>query len=274
MLIKSSGIQDLATLKDNIEALSHFGQCPETLATYIDFKNIVYRILLDVPLTTSSTNDKEHLIRNHDAQNLLLNEDGCSYSQVNSDIAYEKSRMGGALLHQATAREAIYISGLTKDIQALKLALNDYCEIDVDTSATSLECVLQAWKNDSIIVLDALLDAVIISQADLKNSGPGAYEQYAKMLDNIRQCDLDQYILDVGEIAHFMGSEIGKSGPRLSHAMMRTSGTFMLFNWLKSKEDDNIRINFMGRAETMSEAGKSYNVSICLPETSWDNSDY
>ncbi|QSZ28922.1 hypothetical protein DSL72_003429 [Monilinia vaccinii-corymbosi] len=254
-------VQDLISLKDNIEALSHPGNCPETLATYIEFKNLIYQILLGLPPSTLGTTDKENLIGKQDARNILLDNDG-NYSDFNTDISYEKARVGGALLRQATAREDVFISGLTKDIQALKRSLNDCCKIDLDTAATSLECVLKAWRNNIIVVLEALLDAVIISPADLQNSGSGAYDQYSKMLQSIKKCDVDQYILDVGEIAHFMGAESGKSGPHLSHALMRTGGTFMLFNWLKSKGNDSIRINFMGRAETMYEAGKSYNVSI------------
>ncbi|KAA8564146.1 hypothetical protein EYC84_012123 [Monilinia fructicola] len=251
-------IQDLIILKDKIELLSHLGKCPETLATYIDFKNLIYQILLDLPQSTLSMDDREKLINNYDSQNMLLSRDG-TYSKVNSDLSYEKSRVGGALLHQATSREAVYISGLTKDIQGLKKALNDCCEVDLDTASTSLECVLQAWRNHNTTVLEALLDAVIISPTDLQNIGPTAIDQYSKMLSSIEECDLDQYILDIGEIAHFIGSQGEKSGPHLSHALMRTSGTFLLFNWLKSKGNDSIKINFMGRAETMSEAGKSYN---------------
>ncbi|ESZ93537.1 hypothetical protein SBOR_6079 [Sclerotinia borealis F-4128] len=252
-------IQDLISLKDSIEALGHLGQCPETLATYIDFKNHIYQILLDIPPSTLNTNDRENLIGNYDTYNMLLDDIGRGYLKVNTDVSYEKARVGGALLHQATAREAVYISGLTMDVQALKKALNDYCEIDVDTAATSLECVLQAWRNHSGMVLEALLDAVIVSPADLQNSGSSTYDQYVKMLDSIKQCDLDLYLLDIGEIAHYMGSECGKPGPRLAQALMRTSGTFMLFNWLKSKGNDSAQINFMARAEQLSEAGKSYN---------------
>ncbi|KAJ8058763.1 hypothetical protein OCU04_011752 [Sclerotinia nivalis] len=254
-------VEDLISLKDNIEALDHLGKCPDVLATYVDFKNLIYQILLDASSSSSSlsTVDRENLIGNYDAYNLLLDENGHSYSKVSVDVSCEKSRLGGALLRQATAREAVYISGLTEDIQALKRALNHYCEIDVDTANSSLECVLQAWRNHSMIVLEALLDAVIVSPADLQKSGPSAYDQYSKILNNIKQCDMDQYLLDIGEIAHFMGSETGKSGPRLAHALIRTSGTFMLFNWLKSKGDDNAQINFMARAEQLNEAGKSHN---------------
>lgn len=241
--------------------MSRLGQCPETLATYIDFKNIIYQIILNLPPSSLSTDDRESLVDNYDSHNMLLDHDLHSYSKVNTDVSYEKSRVGGALLHQATAREAVYISGLTNDIQALKKALNDFCDIDIDTAATSLDCVLQAWRNNSIIVLEALLDAVIVSPADLQSSESGASSQYSKMLDCIKKCDMDQYLLDIGEIAHYMGSESGKSGPRLAHALMRTSGTFILFNWLKSKGDDSAQINFMARAESFSEAGKSYNVS-------------
>ncbi|KAB8289792.1 hypothetical protein EYC80_010425 [Monilinia laxa] len=256
--IHLGSIQDLISLKDKIESLSHLGKCPETLATYIDFKNLIYQILLDLPQSSLSMNDREKLIDNYDSHNMLLNRDG-TYSKVNTDLSHEKSRVGGALLHQATSREAVYISGLTNDIQGLKKALNDCCEVDLDTASTSMECVLQAWKNQNTTVLEALLDAVIISSTDLQNSGPIAIDQYSKMLNSIKQCDLDQYILDIGEIAHFVGSQGEKSGPHLSHALMRTSGTFLLFNWLKSKGNDIVKINFMGRAETMSEAGKSYN---------------
>lgn len=249
-------------LKDNIEALGRLGQCPETLATYIDFKNIIYQILLALPASSLDNDAREKLIDNHDSHNMLLNGDGCSYSKVSIDLSYEKSLVGGALLHQAAAREAVYISGLTKDIQALKKALNDYCHIDLDTATASLECVLQAWKNQNIMVLEALLDAVVVSPADLQKGGPSAYDLYSKMLNSIKKCDMDQYLLDIGEIAHFMGSENGKSGPHLAHALMRTSGTFMLFNWLKSRGNVNAQINFMARAENLSEAGNSYNVSF------------
>ncbi|EDN98844.1 hypothetical protein SS1G_13703 [Sclerotinia sclerotiorum 1980 UF-70] len=254
-------VEDLITLKDKIEALDHMGKCPDVLATYVDFKNLIYQILLDASSSSSSLSkvNRENVIGNYDAYNFLLDENGQSYSKVSVDVSREKSRIGGALLHQATAREAVYISGLTEDIQALKKVLNHYCDIDVDTANPSLECVLQAWRNHSMIVLEALLDAVIVSPADLEKSGPSAYDQYSKMLNSIKQCDMDQYLLDIGEIAHFMGSETGKSGPHLAHALMRTSGTFMLFNWLKSKGDDSTQINFMARAEQWNEAGKSYN---------------
>lgn len=252
-------VEALMRLKDNIEALGRLGQCPETLATYIDFKNIIYQILLALPASSLDNDAREKLIDNHDSHNMLLNGDGCSYSKVSIDLSYEKSLVGGALLHQAAAREAVYISGLTKDIQALKKALNDYCDIDLDTATASLECVLQAWKNQNIMVLEALLDAVVVSPADLQKGGPSAYDLYSKMLNSIKKCDMDQYLLDIGEIAHFMGSENGKSGPHLAHALMRTSGTFMLFNWLKSRGNVNAQINFMARAENLSEAGNSYN---------------
>jgi hypothetical protein len=263
LLVLTSQIDfhDLVELKEDIEALEYVNSCPETVAVFVEIKNIIYQVLVDSPQTSSNTTYLASLANKDARVKKLLNEYMQLYGGGAGD-SHHTTCVGGALLRKAVAIETMYLSALTNNFDTL-MDLYSYCQSeDTDMATAALECSSHAWSNNGVAILDGLIRPYLDSLEREDSNTHQSDDHYQSLLRGIQSCDLTQFLQDFSELRYL--SLPGESSPRLFNAQLRISGVVKLLEWTVPTEEETIRQYLRVWGETLNEAGQAHRVSCSL----------
>ncbi|KAM3083132.1 hypothetical protein ACMFMG_003796 [Clarireedia jacksonii] len=261
LFVSLPNIHDLVELKQDIEALERVNDCSQTIAVFVEIKNLIYQIMIDSPEPASSATYLASLTIKDGRVKTLLKEYTQLYSQDTGD-SYNDTHVGGALLRKAVAIETMYISALTKDFGTLK-DLYSYCQTkDTDMATAALDYLPNAWSNDGLTILDGLIKSYLDSFDQEHRTKSQNDDQYHSLLNGIQSCDLAQFLQDFSELQYLMLPS--DNSPRLFNAQLRVSGVVKLLKWTISTDEEIISQDLRVWGETLNEAGQAHRVGCSL----------
>jgi hypothetical protein len=252
-------LYDLLELKEDIEELDYVNNCPETTAVFVEIKNIIYQILVDSPRTASNTTYIASLAKNDPSAKTLLNGYMHLYGQCAED-SYQNTSVGGALLRKAVARETMYLSALTKNVDAVP-DLYYYCQSqDADMASAALECLPHAWSNNKLAILTALIRSYLKDTEREDSNSNQNDDQCQSLLRGIESCGLAQFLQDFSELVYL---NTGETSPRLCNADLRIGGVVNIIEFERPTNEAMIRKTRVWGV-TVSEAQQAHMVSCFI----------